>query len=539
MEPAWLDWARRLNALAQSGLTYAESPYDIERYTAIRTIAAEMIAHGSGADTSRVLELFDCDAGYATPKVDVRGVVFLSACGTWHGLHRLVSRRVLLHSREISTSSLATGREEPSLSHFNYNRDTLPCGGASVRLALDRLLEVSQRFFRRVWHSPAMVVDQHIVGRSRAQAKWTGRIRSRVVLLAGHQPRCSACVLRLRDSLCWLLRRSEGKGAWLTRDSSRPSTRCAAHVHESEDDPAEMLVRSTGGRLTGPCKLRGTTMRNRREAHCHHSSFDLLDQRAAPTTVAIGGGLLHFLDTLPAHAGQRAGQPSCRKARQHFGPRRCPDGSAPSPRRSVGCSGRSQEEETATQGHTWSTRTCRTAGYAGAPRTAGCAGAPRTTRARGPQGTQGPGGAQGAPGPSGVVIPYNLFGGATSAPIKVATDTPIFIIANNTINGDRGTANMSLEATTNSTLGPFLEWSGVNSTSFPGFNTPPTLTGGLSGVAGTKMLTIDVFQDVTLQVVDGNHFAVHNARRGPKPDTSGCSRLQALLERRLASPIFW
>ena len=76
MESAWLDWARRLNALAQTGLTFAESPYDIERYTAIRTIAAEMIAHGSGADTSRVLELFACDAGYATPKVDVRGVVF-------------------------------------------------------------------------------------------------------------------------------------------------------------------------------------------------------------------------------------------------------------------------------------------------------------------------------------------------------------------------------------------------------------------------------------------------------------------------------
>jgi ADP-ribose pyrophosphatase YjhB (NUDIX family) len=76
MEPAWLDWARRLNALAQTGLHFAQSPYDIERYTAIRTIAAEMIAHGSGADTSRVLELFACDAGYATPKVDVRGVVF-------------------------------------------------------------------------------------------------------------------------------------------------------------------------------------------------------------------------------------------------------------------------------------------------------------------------------------------------------------------------------------------------------------------------------------------------------------------------------
>jgi hypothetical protein len=76
MEPTWLDLARRLNALAQTGLTYAENRYDIERYTAVRTLAAEMIANGTGAETSRVLELFACDAGYATPKVDVRGVVF-------------------------------------------------------------------------------------------------------------------------------------------------------------------------------------------------------------------------------------------------------------------------------------------------------------------------------------------------------------------------------------------------------------------------------------------------------------------------------
>ncbi len=76
MEPDWLEWSRRLNALAQTGLTFAENPYDIERYTAIRAIAAEMIAHGSGQDVGRVLNLFAADAGYATPKVDVRGVVF-------------------------------------------------------------------------------------------------------------------------------------------------------------------------------------------------------------------------------------------------------------------------------------------------------------------------------------------------------------------------------------------------------------------------------------------------------------------------------
>ncbi len=57
MEPTWLEWARRLNALAQTGLTFARDPYDIERYTASRTIAAEMIAHGAGLDAERVLDL--------------------------------------------------------------------------------------------------------------------------------------------------------------------------------------------------------------------------------------------------------------------------------------------------------------------------------------------------------------------------------------------------------------------------------------------------------------------------------------------------
>jgi hypothetical protein len=109
------------------------------------------------------------------------------------------------------------------------------------------------------------------------------------------------------------------------------------------------------------------------------------------------------------------------------------------------------------------------------------------------------------------VIAYNLAAGASSAPISVATDTPIFIVANNTTNGDRGTAHMSLEATTTSPTGPFLDWSGVNSTGPTGTNTPPTLSGGFSGTAGTDMLAIDYEQKVTLQVADGNHFAVHNA----------------------------
>lgn len=75
-EPRWLDWAKRLQAIAQTGLAYARDPYDTERYTSIREIAAEMLAGGSGLELSVVRGVLERDSGYATPKIDVRGVVF-------------------------------------------------------------------------------------------------------------------------------------------------------------------------------------------------------------------------------------------------------------------------------------------------------------------------------------------------------------------------------------------------------------------------------------------------------------------------------
>lgn len=76
MEPIWIDWAKRLQAIAQTGLTYAENPYDVERYEAVRHIAAEMLADRSDVPLPRVLDLLSSDTGYATPKVDVRAVIF-------------------------------------------------------------------------------------------------------------------------------------------------------------------------------------------------------------------------------------------------------------------------------------------------------------------------------------------------------------------------------------------------------------------------------------------------------------------------------
>lgn len=76
MDPSWLDRAKELQAIAQTGLAYVRDPYDRERYEAVRSIAAAMIADGTGADPRVLGSLFAAESGYATPKVDVRAAVF-------------------------------------------------------------------------------------------------------------------------------------------------------------------------------------------------------------------------------------------------------------------------------------------------------------------------------------------------------------------------------------------------------------------------------------------------------------------------------
>ena len=73
--PRVLDWARRLQAIAQTGVAYEEpSVYDRERYEQVRHIAAEMLA--SNGDVEAVDARLAAETGHATPKLDVRGAVF-------------------------------------------------------------------------------------------------------------------------------------------------------------------------------------------------------------------------------------------------------------------------------------------------------------------------------------------------------------------------------------------------------------------------------------------------------------------------------
>jgi ADP-ribose pyrophosphatase YjhB (NUDIX family) len=69
-------WAREIAATAQTGLAFSDDPYDLERYAALRSLAARIMAAHTATDATRIEALFAGENGYASPKVGVRAAVF-------------------------------------------------------------------------------------------------------------------------------------------------------------------------------------------------------------------------------------------------------------------------------------------------------------------------------------------------------------------------------------------------------------------------------------------------------------------------------
>jgi ADP-ribose pyrophosphatase YjhB (NUDIX family) len=72
----WLEMVRELQAVSQVGMTFSKNPFDTERYEQMRDLAAQMAAALGAGDPDAIAGLFAAQAGYATPKVDVRGAIF-------------------------------------------------------------------------------------------------------------------------------------------------------------------------------------------------------------------------------------------------------------------------------------------------------------------------------------------------------------------------------------------------------------------------------------------------------------------------------
>lgn len=72
----WLEWAKQIQAISQAGLAYSKDMYDLERFEMLRGLSVEILSRYTEVETEKVKTLFAGETGYATPKVDVRGVVF-------------------------------------------------------------------------------------------------------------------------------------------------------------------------------------------------------------------------------------------------------------------------------------------------------------------------------------------------------------------------------------------------------------------------------------------------------------------------------
>ena len=102
-EDHWLELALELQSIAQAGLYYTKDIFDRERFTRVREIAAELIAGRMDISASKAAEVFCCETGYQTPKIDTRAVIVKDG-------------KILLVRENNGTWSLPGGWEEPTLS---------------------------------------------------------------------------------------------------------------------------------------------------------------------------------------------------------------------------------------------------------------------------------------------------------------------------------------------------------------------------------------------------------------------------------------
>ncbi|MCB0714262.1 MAG: NUDIX hydrolase [Ignavibacteriae bacterium] len=71
-----LEWARKVQGVAQSGLAFSPDPDDRKRYEQLQELVATILSSELTTPIEETRNLWHHEQGYATPKVDVRGAIF-------------------------------------------------------------------------------------------------------------------------------------------------------------------------------------------------------------------------------------------------------------------------------------------------------------------------------------------------------------------------------------------------------------------------------------------------------------------------------
>jgi len=72
----WLEIAKKINSIAQTGLAFTKDEFDRERYNELLDLSIQILNHITEIDHRKLEFVFNRDIGYQTPKVGVRAVVF-------------------------------------------------------------------------------------------------------------------------------------------------------------------------------------------------------------------------------------------------------------------------------------------------------------------------------------------------------------------------------------------------------------------------------------------------------------------------------
>jgi len=73
--PQWLNWAREIQQLSQTGLAFAVTEYEKQRYKRLIEITTEIVEHHTSLEKEAVEKVMMKQPGYATPKIDIRAAV--------------------------------------------------------------------------------------------------------------------------------------------------------------------------------------------------------------------------------------------------------------------------------------------------------------------------------------------------------------------------------------------------------------------------------------------------------------------------------
>ena len=74
-EEKWIKWSRELLSISKTGITYAKTYYDEERFKRIYEIAEEIVNTNFKTMPEMRIITQDIQKGYATPQVTTRGII--------------------------------------------------------------------------------------------------------------------------------------------------------------------------------------------------------------------------------------------------------------------------------------------------------------------------------------------------------------------------------------------------------------------------------------------------------------------------------